>query len=64
MEVEVMTRWRVDTVSLRPDTMIAASLPEQSGYHGVDGLLGSDELSWFRSVTTDHQRQVVTFDQS
>lgn len=60
IEVEV-PRWRLSRVALRPDTVIATSLSELNGHGNVDGLLGSDELSWFRSVTVDYQRSTITF---
>lgn len=53
-----VTAWRVDAVSLPATTILSLRLP--GGSPRLQGLLGSDMLSRFRSVTIDYASQTVT----
>jgi predicted aspartyl protease len=49
-----LTHWKLGTAALEPDTVSELNLAKTSG--GVAGLLGSDELRHFGSVTIDFAR--------
>ena len=51
--------WRVGDVTLPQTNVISLSLPEPSRGVGLAGLLGSDILSRFGSITVDYDRQVL-----
>jgi len=53
-----VTTWRVDAVALPATTILSLRLP--GGSPRLQGLLGSDMLSRFRSVTIDYSSQTVT----
>jgi hypothetical protein len=53
-----VTSWRVDTVSLPDATILSLRLPA-GGSPELSGLLGSDMLSRFRTVTIDYQTGTV-----
>ncbi|HYW25709.1 MAG TPA: retropepsin-like aspartic protease [Terriglobales bacterium] len=54
-----VTSWRVDTVALPDATILSLRLPS-GGSPELSGLLGSDMLSRFRTVTIDYQTGAVT----
>jgi len=54
-----VSSWRVDAVSLPDTTILSLRLPSGSG-PSLAGLLGSDMLSRFRTVTIDYQGETVT----
>lgn len=56
-----VSRWSVANLNLAPDTAVAIPLTQHQPGSGVDGLLGSDELSKYRSVTVDYSAQTLTF---
>jgi hypothetical protein len=56
--VDVMN-WRVDSVALPDATILSLKLPSGSG-PALSGLLGSDMLSRFRTVTIDYSSGDVT----
>jgi predicted aspartyl protease len=49
-----VTRWKLGAAALAPDALSELNLASTSG--GVAGLLGSDELRHFGSVTIDFTR--------
>jgi Aspartyl protease len=51
--------WRVDSVALPDTTILSLRLPAGSG-PSLSGLLGSDMLSRFHTVTLDYEGQTVT----
>jgi len=54
-----VTSWRVDRVDLPDATILSVRLPS-AGSPPLYGLLGSDMLSRFRTVTIDYQTGTVT----
>jgi hypothetical protein len=54
-----VTSWRVDTVALPDATILSLRLPS-GGSPPLSGLLGSDMLGRFRTVTIDYQSGTVT----
>jgi Aspartyl protease len=54
-----VTSWRVDAVALPDATILSLRLPSGGG-PSLAGLLGSDMLSRFRTVTIDYQGETVT----
>jgi hypothetical protein len=54
-----VSSWRVDAVPL-PDTTILSLRLAAGGGPALDGLLGSDLLSRYRTVTIDYQNGTVT----
>jgi hypothetical protein len=46
-------KWKLSTTPLRPQTLPAVKLPGLS-LEGVEGILGSDQLSSFGSVVIDY----------
>lgn len=56
-----VSHWHVASMALAPDTALAVALtPHQTGT-GLDGLLGSDELSKYQVVTVNYSSQDVMF---
>jgi predicted aspartyl protease len=53
--------WRVGSLTLPSETAVTVALPAHQGGSGLDGLLGSDELSRFRVVTINYSSPSVTF---
>jgi len=53
-----VTSWRVDSVELPDTTILSLRLPP--GGQSLSGLLGSDMLSRFRTVTIDYSSGTVT----
>ncbi len=58
MRVRVST-WRVDSVTLPSTTILSLRLPA-GGTPPLSGLLGSDMLSRFRTVTIDYDAGTIT----
>lgn len=58
VRVRVST-WRVDAIALPDATILSLHLPAGGG-PTLAGLLGSDMLSRFRTVTIDYQAETVT----
>jgi hypothetical protein len=54
-----VTSWRVDGVALPDATILSLRLPS-GGSPALSGLLGSDMLSQFRTVTIDYQTGTIT----
>ena len=54
-----VTSWRVDAVALPDATVLSLRLPS-GGSPTLSGLLGSDMLSRFRTVTIDYQAGTIT----
>jgi predicted aspartyl protease len=54
-----VTSWRVDGVSLPDATILSLRLPS-GGSPVLSGLLGSDMLSRFRTVTIDYETGTIT----
>lgn len=54
-----VTSWRVDAVALPDATILSLRLPP-GGSPALSGLLGSDMLSRFRTVTIDYQAGTVS----
>jgi hypothetical protein len=54
-----VTSWRVDGVALPDATILSLRLPA-GGSPALSGLLGSDMLSRFRTVTIDYQTGTIT----
>ncbi len=54
-----VSSWRVDSVPL-PDTTVLSLRLAAGGGPALDGLLGSDLLSRYRTVTIDYQSGTVT----
>jgi hypothetical protein len=54
-----VTSWRVDAVALPDATILSLRLPS-GGSPALSGLLGSDMLSRFRTVTIDYQAGTVS----
>jgi Aspartyl protease len=54
-----VSSWRVDAVALPDTTILSLRLPAGNG-PSLAGLLGSDMLSRFRTVTIDYQGATVT----
>jgi hypothetical protein len=54
-----VTAWRVDGVALPDATILSLRLPS-GGSPALSGLLGSDMLSRFRTVTIDYQTGTIT----
>jgi len=65
--------WRVGDITLDPATLVVTDLPSAQdqpglgrllgGGQGLDGLLGSDILSGYGSVTLDYSDQLLTLGQ-
>jgi hypothetical protein len=56
-----LSHWAVGGHSLAPDTAVAIKLPQHKAGGGLDGLLGSDELSKYHAVQINYSAQTVTF---
>jgi hypothetical protein len=56
-----LSHWKLGTHQLAADTAVAIQLPQHKAGGGLDGLLGSDELSKYKTVTIDYAGQTVTF---
>ncbi|HZD79341.1 MAG TPA: aspartyl protease family protein [Actinomycetota bacterium] len=55
-----ITRWRAGEVKLpEPEIVLSIPLADQTGGGGPQGLLGSDILSSFGSITVDYQHQML-----
>lgn len=54
-----VSSWRVDSVSLPDTTILSLRLPAGNG-PSLSGLLGSDMLSRFHTVTLDYEGETVT----
>ena len=54
-----VSSWRVDAVALPDATILSLRLPS-GGSPELSGLLGSDMLSRFRTVTIDYQTGAIT----
>jgi hypothetical protein len=54
-----VTSWRVDAVALPDATVLSLRLPS-GGSPTLSGLLGSDMLGRFRTVTIDYQAGTIT----
>ena len=57
-EVKVSS-WRVGTIKLPPAKIVSVNLPFGNAHHGVQGLLGSDMLSKFDTVTIDYDHGIL-----
>ena len=54
-----VTSWRVGTIKLPPATIVSVNLPFGNAHRGVQGLLGSDMLSRFDTVTIDYDHGIL-----
>lgn len=53
-------KWRVGDITLRPQDMTSTDIPDPTKGAGVAGLLGSDVLSNYGSVTIDYSAEQLT----
>jgi hypothetical protein len=54
-----VTSWRVGTIKLPAATIVSVNLPFGNAHRGVQGLLGSDMLSRFDTVTIDYDHGIL-----